>query len=230
MDTRVYLWAENPHHPGASSNGTITQSDSNTLATVVVSVELSDPSTGRPYAINDPAGSAHAPVVLSLPIDVVEGVDTFRCSYWSTALGVWLNDGVGLVGYLNGTAQCGSVHLTDFSATLSQAVSILSDDGAKLASISDSGTLVAAFDTSNLAAVVVVFSIIAGFLTLWIIAVRAENNLEISRRALYRIHIRRYGEVRYGLGLQAYHVPEDHPVRRRVLTVYQQLQVCPCIR
>ena len=83
----------------------------------------------------------------------------------------------------------------------------------------------AVFKPNNWASVVVVFGILGCSAILWIHAVRAEKDIMPVRQELHRNHIRRFGEIRYGLGLQVDHLDVNHPARKRVVEVYRQLQV-----
>ena len=219
LDTRVYLWSNNPHGGGRFDNQSVS------LVTAVVSVELSDSSTGSPYAVNSQVYTARTPVIISLPIDAAStDLQALRCGYWSATESAWRSSGMVVTGYSDSGAHCSSMHLTDFSA-VNQVSSALLADGAALSEISDSGAFVAVFNPSNLTALAVVFAVLGCSAILWMQAVKADREVELARRRLYRMHIRRFGEVRHGLGLQTSHVEADHPARKRIIGISHQLQV-----
>ena len=243
LDTHVIVWSDNPNADTADTADTAGAPTA--VVTLVTSVELVDAASGATVALNGYSidGSsvgvgldrrlqsqlppAMAPVALTMPVGVHDSFIDFRCSYWSVEASAWQSDGVVLLGFTvddagNVAAHCGTLHLTDFSAVRRHAEFLTINT---IHPFSDAGAITSLFQPKNTWAVAIVFGVVGVSLVSLVHGLWAERAMVVSRRQLYEVHMKRFGEVRYGLAYQSLHTPGDHPVRARLRKLFLGLQV-----
>ena len=216
FDTHTVFWAVNPF---AWSTSTLH------LFTTVTSVEIVDPVTDAVVNVTH----AVEPVVIAVPVPASTDTSQFRCSYWSEALQDWSDEGTVLLGFAvasdgsgGGVAYCGTVHLSDFAA-VKQSVSffVITD----VHPIDDAGLVAQIVNPSNLLALFVVAALIIVFGTSWVVSYKHDEQRSHELEKLHRAHMVLFGEIRTGLGMHCLHLPLDHPIRKRVVALYDHLKV-----
>ncbi|XP_071499141.1 uncharacterized protein [Diadema antillarum] len=85
--------------------------DVSNRAADIISIELSNPSTGS--AIN--VTGLSTPVTLTFPLSVSLTGVTYDCVYWDSSASDWSTSGISTTEVDGSTMQCQSTHLTDFT-------------------------------------------------------------------------------------------------------------------
>jgi hypothetical protein len=218
FDTHTVFWSVNPYSWSATTKQ---------MAATVTTVELLDPETGMPFNLT----AAAQPVVISVVVPSTVNQEEFRCNYWSHAVQDWSDAGTILVGFTaadDGTgrliAHCATVHLSDFAAMQAPVSFFVVTD---IDPVGDAGLLQQVVNPQNLLSLFVIVGVMIVFGTSWIVSYKHDEGRSRELEKLHRAHMVLFGEVRTGLGMHCLHLPLDHPARRRVVALYDQLKVRP---
>ena len=193
VDIIAKSWASNPYL--WSSEGMSQAS--------VVSLDVTRASDGSTL----PISNLTEPIIVQVPAPAATSTDDFKCGFWNNDTGTWEAAGTVVVAFdfdeASNTliAACGTVHLSDFSATIA-----LNFIHVELPNpLTDIGLLSGAFSSHSLFTSGMTLGLLVATLLGWIAAVVVDAKTAEKLRALRRIHIMMYGTVTTGLGVGLLH-------------------------
>ena len=215
-DTHIVEWTSDPNSWAGSSA---------TLSSGVISIEIVDPDSGSVVPLT--GSSVREPMLVSLPVSPSIDSLAFSCIYWDAAINDWSNAGTVVIGFVSNetagttTAVCGTLHLSEFASEESDLPFTFN----AVNPFADAGELEALFDPGNIVATIVVLCVLGLFILAWILSAVYDTKRAEEMLRLHREHVRKYGDVKMGLGMDTLHLPVEDPRRIKVALMYESLRV-----
>lgn len=163
----------------------------------VVSVDLVDASDGSVVVV----ANRSVPVLLTVALPSGSDESWFVCGFWDVVVSGWSSHGLAVVGLYEDEsgsvyAVCGTVHLSDFSASVSP--SFVSQFNL-VDPIGDAGALSHLAEVKSLIVLIAVGVLLCGSAVAVVASWRADAALRDTLIRLQRAHIVKFGEVRPGV-------------------------------